>query len=173
MPHRCLGHKISSSDRKMNTFMFAYAALLFIVLTPGVLLRLPMNGSKMTVALTHGLVFAVVWHFTHKMVWRASYEGFQAVPVIGGVGTPPVVMARAAVVAAQKDVDEARENLTQAQRAQQLANQGHLRATQALKSSRTALEAAQRSLQLATQADMRKKETNMRGGGSRSGSGSR
>jgi hypothetical protein len=62
----------------MHVLMLAYAALLFVVLTPGVLLRLPPNGSKMAVAVTHGLVFAVVWHFTHKMVWRVAYEGFQA-----------------------------------------------------------------------------------------------
>jgi hypothetical protein len=62
----------------MNTLMLAYAALLFVVLTPGVLLRLPMNGSKMVVAVTHGVVFALVWHFTHKMVWRAAYEGFMS-----------------------------------------------------------------------------------------------
>ena len=62
----------------MNTLMLAYAVLLFVVLTPGVLLRLPMNGSKMVVAVTHGVVFAVVWHFTHKMVWRVAYEGFMS-----------------------------------------------------------------------------------------------
>ena len=58
--------------------MFAYAALLFVVLTPGVLLRLPNNGSKMVVAVTHGVVFAVVWHFTNKMVLTASYESFMS-----------------------------------------------------------------------------------------------
>jgi hypothetical protein len=62
----------------MNLLMFAYIALLFLVLTPGVLLRLPPNGSKIAVAVTHGVVFAVVWHFTHKMVLRASYEGFMS-----------------------------------------------------------------------------------------------
>lgn len=76
----------------MNAFMFAYAALLFVVLTPGVLLRLPMKGSKMTVALTHGAIFAVVWHFTHKMVWRASYEGFQAKAMVPGKPATPTVM---------------------------------------------------------------------------------
>jgi hypothetical protein len=68
-----------SPFRKMNILMLAYAALLFVVLTPGVLLRLPSNGSKMTVALTHGAIFGVVWYFTNKMVSRASYEGFQDV----------------------------------------------------------------------------------------------
>jgi hypothetical protein len=30
------------------------------------------------VAVTHGVVFAVVWHFTHKMVLTASYESFMS-----------------------------------------------------------------------------------------------
>lgn len=143
--------------------MFAYAALLFIVLTPGVLLRLPMNGSKMTVALTHGLVFAVVWHFTHKMVWRALYEGFQG---SGGSETPKVAAARAKVVTAQTAVNEAQEDLTEAQRAQQLGNQGVVSAKQSLKSRQTALETARRTLQLATQEAMRAREAAMRGSGS-------
>ena len=73
--------------------MFAYAALLFIVLTPGVLLRLPPNGSKLAVAVTHGVVFAIVWHFTHKMVWSAAYEGFQGM----GFSGPAAMAARKAM----------------------------------------------------------------------------
>jgi hypothetical protein len=52
--------------------MFVYAFVLFFVLTPGVLLSLPPRGSKLIVAATHALVFALVWVFTHKMVWRFS-----------------------------------------------------------------------------------------------------
>jgi tRNA A37 threonylcarbamoyltransferase TsaD len=79
----------------MNALMIAYAALLFVVLTPGVLLRLPPKGSKLAVAVTHGVVFAIVWHFTHKMVWRAAYEGFQ-----------PRMSAREGQAAAQRAVKE-------------------------------------------------------------------
>ena len=63
----------------MNVYMLAYMALLFVVLTPGVVLSLPPRGSKLTVAVVHGLVFAAVWHFTNKVVARAtrSMEGFQ------------------------------------------------------------------------------------------------
>ena len=62
----------------MNLVVSLYAALLFVLLTPGILLTLPKGGNKMTVALVHGLVFALVWHLTHKMVWRVSMgmEGF-------------------------------------------------------------------------------------------------
>lgn len=57
---------------KMNWAVTVYAAILFFVLSPGILLSLPPKGSKMVVALTHGVVFALVFHFTHKMVWRAT-----------------------------------------------------------------------------------------------------
>ena len=63
----------------MNVLMTIYVALLFVVLTPGVLLTIPKGGSKLVVAAVHGLVFALVYHFTHKMVWRAvnTMSGFQ------------------------------------------------------------------------------------------------
>jgi hypothetical protein len=53
--------------------MALFAATLFFVLTPGVLLSLPAGGSKTTVALTHAVVFGVVWQLTHKMVWKAMH----------------------------------------------------------------------------------------------------
>ena len=56
----------------MNVLMSVFLAVLFFVLTPGVLLRLPMGGSKLAVAATHAVVFALVYHFTHKLVWRAT-----------------------------------------------------------------------------------------------------
>ena len=49
-------------------------AVLFFVLTPGVLLRLPPGGSKLVVAATHAVVFALVYHFTHKLVYRATMD---------------------------------------------------------------------------------------------------
>jgi hypothetical protein len=56
----------------MNVWMSLFIAVLFVVLTPGVLLRLPPGGSKWVVAATHAVVFALVYHFTHKMVWNAT-----------------------------------------------------------------------------------------------------
>jgi hypothetical protein len=55
--------------------MSLYAAVLFYLLTPGVLVSLPPGGSRMTVALTHAVVFGVVWMLTHKLVWRALSGG--------------------------------------------------------------------------------------------------
>jgi hypothetical protein len=56
----------------MNVWMTLYMAVLFFLLTPGVLVRLPPGGSKMAVAATHAVVFALVYHLTHKMVWHAT-----------------------------------------------------------------------------------------------------
>lgn len=51
--------------------MALYAAVLFYVLTPGVLLSLPPGGSQMTVALTHAAVFGLVFALSSKYVLRA------------------------------------------------------------------------------------------------------
>jgi len=56
----------------MNLAVAIYSAILFFVLSPGVLLRLPSNGSKLTVAGVHALVFAVILYFTAGYVWRMS-----------------------------------------------------------------------------------------------------
>ena len=57
----------------MEWVMFLYTALLFFLLTPGILLSLPPKGKKMTVALVHALVFGIVFTLSHKMVMRLSY----------------------------------------------------------------------------------------------------
>lgn len=56
----------------MNIFMFFYIFLLFVLLTPGILLSLPPKGSKWSMAIVHGLVFALVWCLTNKYVWELS-----------------------------------------------------------------------------------------------------
>jgi hypothetical protein len=57
----------------MEWIMFLYTALLFFLLTPGILLTLPPKGKKMTVALVHALVFGVVFALSHKTIMRLSY----------------------------------------------------------------------------------------------------
>ena len=52
----------------MHWLLTLYVALLFFVLTPGVLLSLPPKGDKLTVAAVHAVVFAAVLHFTYKFV---------------------------------------------------------------------------------------------------------
>jgi hypothetical protein len=59
----------------MQWLMLAFVVVLFVALTPGVLLRLPPGGSKLTVAAVHGVVFALVYHFTHHTVAGILYGG--------------------------------------------------------------------------------------------------
>jgi hypothetical protein len=54
----------------MSILVSLYTAILFFILTPGILLSLPKGGSKMTVAAVHAVVFALIFHFTHKLIWR-------------------------------------------------------------------------------------------------------
>lgn len=50
---------------------FLSTALLFYILTPGILLRLPPGGSQMVVAATHALVFAATHVAMHKYVFNS------------------------------------------------------------------------------------------------------
>ena len=63
----------------MNLFLSLYLAALFVALTPGVLLTLPKGGARITVAVVHALVFAVIYHFIKNMVPLDSFsmDGFQ------------------------------------------------------------------------------------------------
>ena len=62
----------------MNLTVVAYSAILFFILTPGVLVTLPPKSSKMMVAAVHAIIFAIVLGLTCKMVWKFSMrlEGF-------------------------------------------------------------------------------------------------
>jgi hypothetical protein len=64
----------------MSLVVSIYAAILFFLLTPAILVRLPPGGSKWTVAAVHAIVFAILFHFTHKLVWRlgARLEGMES-----------------------------------------------------------------------------------------------
>ena len=50
--------------------MFIYSAVLFFVLTPGVLLSLPPKGKKMTVAAVHAFVFGFIFTITHNFIMK-------------------------------------------------------------------------------------------------------
>jgi hypothetical protein len=56
----------------MNIIVALYAAILFFILVPNVVLRLPPNGGKFTVAAVHALVFGIILYFTQHAVWRWS-----------------------------------------------------------------------------------------------------
>ena len=52
----------------MDLVMFLFTAVLFFLLTPGILLSLPPGSSKMVVAATHAVVFGLVFSLSHKML---------------------------------------------------------------------------------------------------------
>ena len=58
-------------SNSLFSFEALYIVLLFVALTPGVLLTLPKGGSKLKVALVHAVVFAVVLALTKGPVLRA------------------------------------------------------------------------------------------------------
>ncbi len=64
----------------MNWVVTVYTAILFFVLTPNVVLRLPPKGSTLMVAAVHAVVFAIVYHFTHMAVWRMSMNMGSPIP---------------------------------------------------------------------------------------------
>ena len=59
-----------------------FIVLLFFVLTPGIYVTIPRRGSKWTVALVHGVLFALVLYIANTFIFKA-YEGFATVCGIG------------------------------------------------------------------------------------------
>jgi hypothetical protein len=59
----------------------AFIVLLFVVLTPGLYVTYPSNGSKFVVALSHAIAFALILYFTHTIVrnlLNRTTEGFKS-----------------------------------------------------------------------------------------------
>jgi hypothetical protein len=54
----------------MSIAVTVYAAILFFVLTPGVVLSLPAGAPLMTKAAVHAVVFGVVFYLTKAFVMR-------------------------------------------------------------------------------------------------------
>ena len=57
----------------IHYLMSLYVALLFIILTPGVLVRIPKRSSLLIAAIVHGIIFAIIYHLTHKYIWNHTY----------------------------------------------------------------------------------------------------
>jgi hypothetical protein len=61
----------------------ASIVILFIALTPGVMISLPPQGSNLTIAVVHGIIFSIIWIFIYRIV-NNVYEGFEN--IIGPCG---------------------------------------------------------------------------------------
>jgi len=61
----------------MTLILTLYTTLLFIIMTPGVLFTLP-KIKKTNVLISHALLFAVIYYFTHNIVldFSVSIDGF-------------------------------------------------------------------------------------------------
>lgn len=59
----------------MKLIAFFFIVALFVVLTPGVFVTLPKKGgNKWTVALVHGVIFAIVWFIFYKPLTHINYS---------------------------------------------------------------------------------------------------
>ena len=56
----------------MSILLTIYVAVLFFLLTPAILVRLPPSGSKRIVAAVHAIIFALIFHFTYVFVKRVD-----------------------------------------------------------------------------------------------------
>ena len=58
--------------------MTIYAAVLFFLLSPGVLFHFPSRNHAITLGV-HSVLFAIIWQLTHKAVYQQIYgkEGFE------------------------------------------------------------------------------------------------
>ena len=78
----------------MHPYFIAYVAILFFLLTPGVLLRLPARGVRLVSAFTHGVVFVIALYVTKHVVLRLIhsigyiYDGFQDAPAMPPMPPP-------------------------------------------------------------------------------------
>ena len=81
----------------LNFLMTAFVALLFVAFTPGMFFTFPTKGSKFIIALFHGTIFALVLHFTYRIVRRltgSKTEGFDDdVTSTSDDSTPPPPVA--------------------------------------------------------------------------------
>jgi hypothetical protein len=59
----------------MQVVKYVVMAILFAILSPGVLIWLPIGASRRVAALVHGIVFAAVWYLIHGFVERI--EGYE------------------------------------------------------------------------------------------------
>lgn len=57
--------------------MSLFVVVLFFMLTPGVLFSFPKGGSLLMKAMMHAVIFALIYHLTHKMVWDMFYGGVE------------------------------------------------------------------------------------------------
>ena len=54
----------------MDMIMFLYSAVLFFILTPGILVTIPPGGRPTMVAAVHATVFGIIMSFDHPYLMK-------------------------------------------------------------------------------------------------------
>ena len=76
----------------MNILLFLILVVLFVLLTPGIVVYLPPKSSKLTTAITHGVIFAIIWSLSHKFLWRTTSR-MTSMTFMEGMSTPTTTPA--------------------------------------------------------------------------------
>ena len=74
----------------MEVVKLLVLAGIFFALTPGILVYLPPKSSKLTTAITHGVIFGIIWSLTHKFLWRTTSR-MTSMTFMEGMATEPTV----------------------------------------------------------------------------------
>jgi len=109
----------------MNLIFTLYVAILFFVLSPGVLLTLPPKSKKIIVVGTHAILFAFIFHFTQKFVWNSIQilEGFiEELPTPTQQRLPTPTQQRLPTPTQQRLPTPTQQRLPTPQRTQKLPN---------------------------------------------------
>jgi len=61
----------------MNIVFSVFVFVLFFILTPGILVTLPKKGSKMVIALVHGVIFATCLAVSKYFFWKSGNSVFE------------------------------------------------------------------------------------------------
>jgi hypothetical protein len=76
-----------------DIWMAIYVGVLFVLLTPDVLVCIPKRSSSLTSAIVHGIIFALIYLFTYKFVANMIHknvEGYEgSIPGIPGMPSMP------------------------------------------------------------------------------------
>ena len=141
----------------MQIYMLLFIVALFYALTPGILTTLPPKGSKIVVAVTHALIFTVVYGLFYKavMIYYLGSEGFADLTSTEAVKKLTIAQTAQKIAdeeeaarnaAAKKKGDEA----AAAKAASEVARAGEIAA---LVKQKAAREAAQQAAQKAAVAE--------------------
>jgi hypothetical protein len=70
----------------MHEITAIYGGILFLLFTPGLIIRIPTKGSLLTASIIHSIIFAILYYLTFKIVYSYSANPSRDFPVSGDDG---------------------------------------------------------------------------------------